>query len=85
MTIEVFKTNVSDAVIAQEVLAIIGENFAGYQANFDLNDCDNILRVVNVHGEIQALAVIEMLNNGKALLKCRMSVVRLPGNNLKKV
>jgi hypothetical protein len=60
--IEVFKTNVEDLALASRAVQIIAENFAGYRANFDLGDCDRILRVVSSDGEIHSMAVIEALN-----------------------
>ncbi|QEC74501.1 hypothetical protein [Mucilaginibacter ginsenosidivorax] len=45
MTVEVFKTNVNKRKYAKALLAEIHKTFAGYSANFDLEDCDNILRV----------------------------------------
>lgn len=44
--IEVFKTDVSNAETASWLVAEIQHAFAGYQVNFDLSDCDKILRVV---------------------------------------
>lgn len=62
-TTEIFRTNVEDAALAEKIIRIISENFAGHEANFDLSDCDRILRVVNMQGEIQATAIIETLSS----------------------
>ena len=43
--VEVFKTNVDNRLIADQLLAQLHENIAGCKANFDLDDCDLILRV----------------------------------------
>lgn len=43
--IEVFKTNVEELVQAKEIIALLLENFPGNKINFDLHDCDKILRV----------------------------------------
>ena len=43
--VEVFKTNVIDAIDAQKIIDKIHESFANYQANFALDDCDKILRI----------------------------------------
>lgn len=43
--VEVFKTNVIDAGAAQKIINQIHESFTHYQANFDLDDCDKILRI----------------------------------------
>lgn len=43
--IEVFKTNVWDSAEAHRLIIEIDTNFSGCVANFDLSDCDRILRV----------------------------------------
>lgn len=63
MAIEIFKTNVEDLARADKAIEAIVENFAGYKVNFDLNDCDRILRVVSTDGEIHSMGIIETLNS----------------------
>ncbi|MCO4293327.1 hypothetical protein NF867_10660 [Solitalea sp. MAHUQ-68] len=60
--IEVFKTNVSINHQAIGLIHLIQSTFKGYKANFDLHDCDRILRVENTEGLIDALEVIKLLN-----------------------
>ena len=43
--VEVFKTNVQEVNDANRVLALLLKRFPTYQINFDLEDCDKILRV----------------------------------------
>ncbi len=43
--IEVFKTNVQHREIAEQLTAILRDQFAFSNINFDLQDCDKILRV----------------------------------------
>lgn len=43
--VEVFKTNVQDASMAHNLLTMLSQHFPGSQINFDLEDCDNILRI----------------------------------------
>jgi hypothetical protein len=43
--IEVFKTNVDETVQAKKIINILLEHFPGNKINFDLQDCDKILRV----------------------------------------
>lgn len=43
--IEVFKTNVEETVEARTIIGILLEHFPGNKINFDLHDCDKILRV----------------------------------------
>lgn len=42
--VEVFKTNVGDKIIADKITAELQRLFGG-NINFDLDDCDKILRV----------------------------------------
>jgi hypothetical protein len=44
--IEVFSTNISCPEKAGSLIEEIHQTFIGYKANFDLSDCDKILRVV---------------------------------------
>jgi hypothetical protein len=43
--VEVFKTNVKTGAQAERLITLIRENFPEYTVNFDLDDCDRILRV----------------------------------------
>ncbi len=43
--IEVFKTNVSDTEQAKLLLDLLALRFPGNKINFDLYDCDKILRI----------------------------------------
>ncbi len=45
MMVEVFKTNIHNDVIAGHILAELNMLFPAYKINFDLDDCDKILRV----------------------------------------
>jgi hypothetical protein len=61
MTVEVFKTSVKDAAHAVILISQIHESYPDYKANFDLEDCDNILRVECNFGLIQTFSLIELL------------------------
>lgn len=61
--VEVFRTNVSDSHHANMLLDQIHRSFAGYKANFDLEDCDKILRVKCAAGFIQASYLVELLKD----------------------
>ncbi len=63
--VEVFKTNVECEEHASMLLKKIHEEFEGYQANFDLEDCDNILRVETNSDYVQVSLLITLLNNFK--------------------
>jgi len=45
--IEVFKTNINCPNKAMQLVEQIQQHFAGYKANFDLEDCDRVLRIVS--------------------------------------
>lgn len=62
MVVEVFKTNVSYADHAKMLVDQIHLHFSDYTANFDLEDCDRILRVVSGN-EIQVHALLSLLKN----------------------
>lgn len=49
MMVEIFKTNVQEAAESQEVIARLLEHFPQSRINFDLTDCDRILRVEAEH------------------------------------
>lgn len=58
--IEVFKTDVVSAATARQLVAAIGRELEGCRANFDLEDCDRILRVCAA-GPVDAGAVTAIL------------------------
>ena len=43
--VEIFKTNVDDHSQAQQIIALLKHHFPAFFINFDLHDCDKILRV----------------------------------------
>jgi hypothetical protein len=59
--IEVFKTNVTDPSHACKLVDVIQERFPVYKANFDLDDCDNILRIESGTGTVTASLIIDVL------------------------
>ena len=59
--IEVFKTNVEHRMHALMLVEQIHKTFSGYRANFDLDDCDRILRVTSVTGSVEACGLIRLL------------------------
>jgi hypothetical protein len=60
--VEVFKTNVSDIDQAKFITSRIKKTFVTYHINFDLDDCDKILRVESQDG-IQSTSLIELLRD----------------------
>jgi hypothetical protein len=59
--VEVFKTNVNDSAQASMLIGQIHKKFSGYKANFDLEDCDKILRIKSVKSHIHSVQVINFL------------------------
>jgi len=43
--VEVFKTNVTDAEVASKIVSDLSFHLPESKINFDLTDCDNILRI----------------------------------------
>lgn len=60
--IEVFKTNVTERDQANKLSEQL-HVLLGFFATFDLDDCDKILRVTSLSGEIKPAAVIAVLIN----------------------
>lgn len=60
--VEVFKTNVIDIKDAQKIIDQIHARFSHYRANFDLDDCDKILRISCSDGIITASDVIPIVD-----------------------
>ncbi|HEX8041920.1 MAG TPA: hypothetical protein VF490_22395 [Chryseosolibacter sp.] len=59
--VEVFRTNVHDYRQAAMLIEKIQSAFSDYTANFDLEDCDKILRVKSAKGPIQSSTLIGLL------------------------
>ncbi len=54
--VEVFKTNVQKKVQANMLVYILSEAFPSFKINFDLSDCDKVLRVEG--DKIEALRIM---------------------------
>ncbi len=61
--VEVFKTNITNRAQAERLVTCIHRTFRGYKANFDLQDCDRILRVESNEGFVHSLILILFLKN----------------------
>ncbi len=59
--IEVFKTNVNEESNASLIVLAIKQHFDTYLVNFDLEDCDRILRVENPNGLVCANDIISIV------------------------
>lgn len=49
MSIEVFKTNVKSRVAAEKLAARLKQLFPDSRVNFDLDDCDRVLRIEGIN------------------------------------
>jgi hypothetical protein len=58
---EIFKTNVTDPMIAGKLAELICLHVDGYTVSFDLEDCDKILRVHSHQGSVAAPTIINLL------------------------
>ncbi|MES2747638.1 MAG: hypothetical protein V4648_04625 [Bacteroidota bacterium] len=59
--VEVFKTNVSEESQSQAIVSTLSQQFPSFKINFDLEDCDNILRVeANI---LDPIKIIELLHS----------------------
>lgn len=59
--VEVFKTNVGNKRTAKIILEEIGIHQPEYKCNFDLEDCDKVLRIENVSGRVDAQLIFNIL------------------------
>lgn len=61
--IEIFRTNISRHKDADKILNKIHSGFPGFEANFDLNDCDHILRIKSVDTLICHSTIISLVKD----------------------
>ena len=59
--VEVFKTNVSNQHLANRIITDLNQLYPNYRINFDLEDCDKILRIESYN----AIDVLGIINYGK--------------------
>jgi len=43
--VQVFKTDVQDQLVARRIILFLQQSFSHCRINFDLDDCDRILRI----------------------------------------
>ena len=60
-TVEVFRTNVQEQDLAKELTTRLLAHFPHHKINFDLQDCDRILRVEGA--EISREKIIELITS----------------------
>ena len=59
--IEIFKTNVIFENEAKRLISVLNSHLAKHRINFDLEDCDKILRVENRNGSIETSLIENIL------------------------
>ncbi len=59
--VEVFKTNVTEHLHAATLLDLLSQHLPEHQVNFDLGDCDNILRVKG--SSVPVTQIIELVSS----------------------
>lgn len=61
--VEVFKTNITKQKKAEQIIEKLQQKFSGYKINFDLEDCDNILRVESTTGQIDHEVLVQIISD----------------------
>ena len=61
--VEVFKTNITEQKKAKQIIEKLQQKFSDYKINFDLEDCDNILRVENITGQIDHEVLVQIISD----------------------
>lgn len=59
--VEIFKTNVPHKRAAKAIILQIGVHQPEYKCNFDLEDCDKVLRIENTKGHVDAELIFDIL------------------------
>ena len=58
--VEIFKTNVVSKRLANRVLKVLHANMPSYSFNFDLDDCDRILRAQCLVNKIESAKIMNI-------------------------
>jgi len=58
--VEIFKTNVNNRQLANIIIADLNQLYPEYHINFDLEDCDKVLRIESYTG----IDILGILNYG---------------------
>lgn len=62
-TVGVYKTDVDDESAARSIVTAIRQQLPDCDANFDLEDCDKVLRVESLNGRVNESKIINILHN----------------------
>ncbi len=61
--VEVYRTNIENKKQAKLAIKNLRQNFPHFKINFDLEDCDNILRVESSKSKVDNNLVIQFIEN----------------------
>lgn len=59
--VRIFKTDIGNSLLAEYVLGSLMQLFPSYRINFDLEDCDKILRIEG--GDFEAEKVVSVVSS----------------------
>ncbi|WPR70363.1 hypothetical protein SLW70_10455 [Flavobacterium sp. NG2] len=60
--VEIFKTNIINKEQIKRVVNKIQEKFPYYKIDFDIDDCDKILRIENTNNKIDSEQIINVVS-----------------------
>lgn len=55
--VKVFKTDVQDQLVARQIIRFLHQTLSHCRINFDLDDCDRILRIESQQGSVEEVEV----------------------------
>ena len=55
--VKVFKTDVQDQLVARQIIRFLQQTLSHCRINFDLDDCDRILRIESQQGSVEEAEV----------------------------
>jgi hypothetical protein len=61
--VEIFKTNVTNKKLAEKVLKTLHARLPAYHFNFDLEDCDRILRAQSEVVSMDVANIVQIVND----------------------
>lgn len=63
LAVEVFRTNVDSEELTQKIILYLQRIFPTYRVNFDLDDCDRILRVEPSTGHVDIEGIKQVVRS----------------------
>lgn len=62
-SVEIFRTNVMNNIAATAVIEVLARSIRSAKINFDLDDCDKILRVEFIGGYTDTFVIMDTVKN----------------------